>query len=148
MNTGLMRWTPEAEMTRGRMDHIFNDMLRELWGGASEGVSSRTWAPAVDIQESADALTITAELPGLKPEEVEITVENQVLNLAGERKFERETKGETLHRVERSYGAFSRSFTLPATVAADKVVATFEHGVLTITLPKADSSKPRKVKIQ
>ena len=149
MNTGLIRWTPEADLMRRPMDRVFNEMLRELWGGvASEGVSNRAWSPAVDIQESADALMITVELPGLKPEEVEITVENQVLTLAGERKFERDAKGETLHRVERAYGAFSRSFTLPTTVAADKVEAKFDLGLLTITLPKAEASKPRKVKVQ
>ena len=145
---GLIRWTPEGEMLRGRMDRVVNEVLRELWGTGSEAVSSRSWSPAVDIHESADALTITAELAGLAPEEVEITVEDQVLTLAGERKFERETKGGTLHRVERSYGAFSRSFTLPATVAADKVEAKFDQGVLTVTLPKAEASKPRKVRIQ
>ena len=145
---GLMRWTPEGELFRGRMDRVVNEVLRDLWGTGSETVSNRSWSPAVDIHESPDALTITAELAGLKPEEVEITVENQVLTLAGERKFERETMGETLHRVERAYGAFSRSFTLPATVQADKVEAKFDQGVLTVTLPKAEASKPRKVKVQ
>ena len=145
---GMIRWTPEGELLRGRMDRVVDEVLRGLWDAGSEAVSSRSWSPAVDIHESADALTITAELAGLAPEEVEITVEDQVLTLAGERTFERETKGETLHRVERSYGAFSRSFTLPATVAADRVEAKFDRGVLTVTLPKAEASKPRKVRIQ
>lgn len=149
MNTGLMRWTPEADLFRGRIDRVFNEMLRDAWGApASESVASRTWSPAVDIKESDEFLTLTAELPGFDKQQVEITLENNVLTLAGERKFEQETKGEAYHRIERSYGSFSRSFTLPATVKTDKVDARFENGLLSISLPKVEESKPRKIEIR
>jgi HSP20 family protein len=150
MATGLIRWNPEANLLRGRMDRMFNEMLRDIWGPAagSEEYSARVWAPPVDIRESDEALTLTAELPGLTKEDVSITVENNVLTLTGERKFEKEAKGETFHRVERAYGGFSRSFTLPATVKTDQVEARFEHGVLTISLPKQEESKPRKIAIK
>lgn len=149
MNTGLMRWTPEADLLRGRIDRVFNEMLRDAWGTpASESVASRTWTPAVDIKEGDEFLTLTAELPGFDKNQVEITLENNVLTLAGERKFEQESKGEAYHRIERSYGSFSRSFTLPATVKTDKVDAKFENGLLSISLPKVEESKPRKIAIR
>jgi HSP20 family protein len=150
MATGIIRWNPQADLLRGRMDRMFNEMLRELWGPVadSEEVASRVWAPPVDIREGVDALTLTAELPGLTKEDVSITLENNVLTLSGERKFEKEAHGESYHRVERSYGNFSRSFTLPSTVKTDKVDARFENGVLTISLPKQEESKPRQITIK
>lgn len=149
MTTGLMRWTPETDLFRSRMDRVFNEMLRDVWGApVSESVAGRTWSPAVNIKESDEALTLTAELPGFDKDGVEITLENNVLTLAGERKFEQESKGEAWHRIERSYGSFSRSFTLPATVKTDKVDARFENGLLAITLPKVEESKPRKIAIR
>jgi len=149
MTTGMIRWNPETRLLRGRMDRLFNDMLQDIWGGAgSEEMSSRAWAPLVDVKETETELVFHAELPGMTKDDVEITVEDHVLTLTGERKFEKETKGETYHRVERSYGAFSRSFTLPTTVRTDKVEAKFESGVLAITLPKAEESKPRKIEIR
>jgi len=149
MTTGLMRWTPETDVFRSRMDRVFNEMLRDAWGAPlSESVAGRTWTPAVDIKESDEALTLTAELPGFDKDQVEITLENNVLTLAGERRFEQESKGETWHRIERSYGSFSRSFTLPATVKTDKVDAKFEGGLLSVTLPKIEESKPRKIAIR
>lgn len=149
MNTGLMRWTPEADLLRGRIDRVFNEMLRDAWGTQGfEPVASRTWSPAVDIKESDELLTLTAELPGFDKNQVEITLENNVLTLAGERKFDQESKGEAFHRIERSYGSFSRSFTLPASVKTDKVDAKFENGLLSISLPKVEESKPRKIAIR
>lgn len=149
MTTGLMRWTPETDLLRNRIDRVFNEMLRDAWGAPlSEPVAGRNWAPAVDIKESDEALTLTAEIPGFDKDQVEITLENNTLTLAGERKFEQESKGETYHRIERSYGSFSRSFTLPATVKTDKVDARFEGGLLTITLPKVEESRPRKIAIR
>lgn len=149
MNTGLMRWTPEADLLRGRIDRVFNEMLRDAWGTqGSEPVASRTWSPAVDIKESDEFLTLIAELPGFDKNQVEITLENNVLTLAGERKFDQESKGEAFHRIERSYGSFSRSFTLPASVKTDKVDAKFENGLLSISLPKVEESKPRKIAIR
>ena len=150
MTTTLTRWAPEADLLRGRIDRVFNQMLQDAWGaGASpEAFSGRTWFPAVDIKETEEALEFRVELPGLAKDDVEITIENSVLTIGGERKFEQETKGENYHRLERSYGTFSRSFTLPAGVRAEKIEAAFDQGVLKITLPKEEESKPRKISIR
>lgn len=150
MTTGLIRWNPEADVLRGRVDRLFNQMLQDLWGTTlpAEEVSTRRWAPAVDIKETEDALVLRAELPGLTKDDVKITLENQVLTLSGERKFEKEAKGESYHRIERSYGAFTRAFTLPTHVKTEKVDATFADGVLTVTLPKMEESKPRHIAIR
>ncbi|MCM2270899.1 MAG: Hsp20/alpha crystallin family protein [Thermoanaerobaculia bacterium] len=150
MTTAITRWTPETDLFRNRLDRMFNQMLQDVWGAQapSEGVASRTWLPAVDIREKNDALMFAMELPGLTKENLEITLENNVLTIAGERKFEKETKGEEFHRLERSYGHFSRSFTLPTGVRTDKVEANFEHGVLNIVLPKEENAKPKKISIR
>lgn len=110
--------------------------------------STRTWMPAVDIRETPEALVVYAEVPGLSKEDIQITLENNLLTLSGERRFEKDTKQEDWHRIERSYGTFSRSFSLPANVAVEKVDATFKDGVLTIMIPKAESARPRKIAIK
>lgn len=150
MTTGLIRWNPEADVLRTRVDRLFNQMLGDIWAGQSsaEEVSTRRWMPAVDIRETDEALILSAELPGMTKEDVQITLENQVLTLSGERKFEKEAKGENYHRIERSYGAFTRSFTLPTHVKTEKVDASFENGMLNVTLPKMEESKPRRISIR
>jgi HSP20 family protein len=149
MTTTMTRWTPESDLMRNPFDRLFNQMLQTAWGPQSaEGVSGRAWLPAVDVKETQDALQFHVELPGLKKEDVEITIENNVLTIAGERKFEKETKDENYHRLERSYGAFSRSFTVPTGVRSEQVEAKFENGVLAVTLPKQEESKPRKISIR
>lgn len=149
MTTGLIRFNPEADLFRGRMDRVFNQMLNAGWNplAATEDVTNRGFQPAVDIRETPEFLTISTELPGLSNDDVQITLENQVLTISGERTFAKETKDETCHRIERSYGSFSRSFTLPANLRTDKVDAKFANGVLTIQLPKAEETKPRKISI-
>jgi len=147
MTTGLIRWNPEADIFRGRLDRVFNQMLNDVWTNG-EGAGQGTFLPAVDIRETAEALTFAAELPGLKKEQVQITLENQVLTLSGERKLEKEAKGEKFHRVERTFGSFSRSFTLPGNVQTENATATFENGVLVVTLPKVAEPKPRTIDIK
>jgi HSP20 family protein len=149
MRHAIARWTPTGDVVRfGRLfEEAFNDMLRPF-GSDPEGVSNRTWIPRVDIREGADGLTLLMDLPGLGKEDVNITLENNVLTIAGERKFEADEKAnETYHRLERQYGAFTRSFTLGPTVRTDKVEATFQDGVLTLQLPKQEESKPRRISI-
>jgi HSP20 family protein len=150
MTTAITRWTPETDFVRSRLDRVFNQMLQDVWGNQlpTEGVAGRTWTPAVDIKETEEALHFAVELPGLTKENIEITLENSILTIAGERKFEKETKGEDYHRLERAYGSFSRSFTLPAGVRSDKVDANFENGVLQIDLPKQEGAKPHKIAIK
>ena len=151
MRHALARWTPAGDLVRDRFGRIFedafNDMLRPF-GPDAEAVSNRTWIPRVDIRESGDGLTLLMDLPGLGKDDVNITLENSVLTIAGERKFVADEKeNESYHRLERQYGAFSRSFTLASTVRTDKVEATFENGVLTVRLPKQEESKPRRITI-
>jgi HSP20 family protein len=150
MRHAIARWTPTGDLVRDRFGRIFeeafNDMLRPYAEG--ETVSSRTWIPRVDIREGVDGLTLLMDLPGLGKEDVNITLENNVLTIAGERKFEADEKqNESYHRLERQYGAFTRSFTLAPTVRTDKVQASFENGVLTVQLPKQEESKPRRISI-
>ena len=127
----------------------FERFLREALSPVTgEGeVSTRTWAPPVDIYEDGDNLVLKAELPGINPDEVEIRVENNTLYLKGERKFEKEVKEQSYHRVERTYGTFTRSFSLPNSVDPDKVVASYKDGVLTLTMPKKEEAKPKTIKI-
>lgn len=151
MRTALTRWTPAGDLVRDRFSRLFedafNDMLRP-YGADAEGVSNRTWIPAVDIRETEDSLKLLVDLPGLQKEDVNITLENNVLTIAGERKLENEQRNDTYHRLERSYGAFTRSFTLAPTVQSDRVDAAFHDGVLEITLPKVEESKPRRISIK
>jgi HSP20 family protein len=110
-------------------------------------VTTRTWAPPVDIYENGDNLVLKAELPGVNPDEVEIRVEDNTLYLKGERRFEKEVKEQSYHRVERTYGTFTRTFSLPNSVDADKVAANYKDGVLTLTMPKKEEAKPKTIKI-
>jgi len=145
----LTRWTASPDLYRSPFDRLFNQAFNEFLSPiATEEVSNRRFLPAVDIRETSDGLTLSAELPGINREDVHISVENSVLTISGERKFEKDTKEENYHRIERSYGTFSRSFTLPSNVKTDQVAASFKDGVLTIALPKADEAKPRKIEIK
>jgi len=127
----------------------FDRLFREAFSpAAAEGeLSTRTWAPPVDIFENGDNLVLKAEVPGINPDDVEIRVEDNTLYLKGERKFEKEVKEQNYHRVERSYGAFTRTFSLPNSVDADKVTANYKDGVLTLTMPKKEEAKPKTIKI-
>ncbi|HVS03382.1 MAG TPA: Hsp20/alpha crystallin family protein [Thermoanaerobaculia bacterium] len=150
MRSALTRWTPTGDLVRDRFGRLFedafNDMLRPL--GEAEGVASRAWLPSVDIRETDEALTLLVDLPGMKKEDVNLTLENNVLTLNGERKFADEKKNENYHRIERAYGSFTRSFTLPQNVQPERVEANFHDGVLEIMLPKAEESKPRRISIK
>ncbi|HEV7671333.1 MAG TPA: Hsp20/alpha crystallin family protein [Thermoanaerobaculia bacterium] len=148
MQRSLSRWVP-ADVTRTRFNRMIEDAFGDLFSPVVRGeeVSNRNWLPAVDVAETPDALTLYAELPGLSREDVDITLENNVLSVRGERKFEKDVKEESFHRIERAYGAFSRTFTLPSNVKNDGVEATFKDGVLTIRIPKVEEAKPRKIAI-
>jgi HSP20 family protein len=149
MTTGLIRWNPEADLIRGRFDRVFNQMLNDLWGASSsEELGQRSFLPAVDVRETPMALVFSAELPGLKKEDVKLTLENQVLTISGERKHQTETRDDKIHRIERAYGTFTRSFTLPGNVKMSDAAASFENGVLTVTVPKVEAPKPRTIDIK
>ncbi len=150
MTTGLIRWTPQTDLFRSRVSRLFDQAFDEFLSplSGSEELSSRGWLPPVDIRETDEALTLHAEIPGLTKDDVNITLENNVLTISGERKFEKDAKKDNYHRIERAYGAFSRSFSLPANVRTDQVRASFQDGVLTVSLPKAEEAKPRRIEIK
>ena len=132
-----------------RLDQLFNETLADWFGGRmTEALERGGWFPAVDIREEEGVLTFVADLPGLEREDVEVTVENNILTIKGERRSDVEEKRDTYHRVERTFGAFSRSFTLPRGVDAAKVDARFTNGVLTINIPKTEAAKPHKISIR
>jgi HSP20 family protein len=113
-----------------------------------ESIARGTWNPNVDIFENADQLVLEAELPGVKRDDFELTVENNVVTLRGERQFEKATNTDNYHRVERSYGSFTRSFTLPQTVATEEASADYENGVLRVVFPKKEAVKSRKIEVK
>ena len=129
------------------MERLFDDFFgigRDLENPAFR----RAWVPAVDVEETGNAYHLKAELPGLKKEDVRISVEDNVLTLTGERREEKEEKGRKVHRMERCAGSFTRSFSLPAAIQADKVTAAYKDGVLTVQVPKREDAKPRQVEIK
>ena len=123
-------------------------LLDEALPRLAEPSAARPWTPAIDILETENDLVVKADLPGVKQEELDIRVENGVLTLKGERKFVKAENEKGYHRIERSYGAFSRTFKLPDTIAPDGVQASFRDGVLTVTLPKKEVAKPRQIKVE
>jgi len=146
----IVRWEPFRDLltAQDRFNRIFNDTLGSAFQGqGDEDLGTRAWAPAVDIYETDHDLVMQAELPGIDPKDVEVRVEDSTLYLKGERKFENEVKEGSFHRTERSYGTFTRSFSLPGSVDAEKVHAEYKNGVLTLTLPKREEAKPKLIKI-
>jgi HSP20 family protein len=127
------------------VDEAFNDFLAPV--NASDEAVASSWLPAVDIHEDGEHLVFSAEVPGISKDAIEITLENHHLTLRGERRFEREEERDKYHRIERAYGAFSRTFRLPSDVDASKATASFDNGVLTVSLPKSDEAKPKKLEI-
>lgn len=142
----LVRWEPFGETVslRDAMDRLFEQSFLRPFNGGSDFFRSM----AVDMHETDDEIVVKAAVPGLKPEDVKVTLSGDVLTIAGEHKTESDKKETTYHLRERQYGTFSRSITLPAPVAGDKVNAEFENGVVTLTLPKAEEARPRTIKIK
>ena len=136
----------------GSIAKTINDLNRAFNVGfprfGDEGLVKGNWNPTVDVYEDHDCIVLEADLPGVKPGEFELAIENNVLTLKGERKFEKKTEDGNYHRVERSYGSFTRSFTLPSTVDVNSVGADFKDGVLKVTLPRREETKPRQIQVQ
>ncbi len=143
----IIRWDPFRDMVslRERMNRAFDDVFANR--GEDKDLTPSTWAPAVDIYETENELVLSAEVPGIAEKDIEIRVEDNTLQLRGERKFEKETKEENYHRIERSYGSFYRAFTLPNSIDSESIKAEHENGVLRVTMPKRQELKPRTVKI-
>jgi len=141
----LVRWDPLQELVA--MSNRLNRTVNDPYTPHTEDAFG-AWAPPVDIFERQDQLVIRAEVPGVEMKDMEVRIENGVLTLHGERKQDTDVKEENAHRMERVYGAFTRSFTLPTTVDAAKVTATYKDGVLEVTVPKAETAKPKSIEIK
>jgi HSP20 family protein len=142
----ITRWDPFRELTslQNRVNSLFQDYGRS---GQDELTSSGSFVPAVDVYEDEHKVTLKLEVPGVKQEDLDVQVENSTLTIRGERKFEKEEKEENFQRIERRYGSFSRSFTLPNTIDTESVNANYENGVLKIELAKREEAKPKQIKV-
>lgn len=141
----LVRWDPmrELDSLQGELNRAFDG----FFGARGNDVRARRWIPAMDVVESDDHLVLRADLPGITEDDIEIEIKDNVLTVSGERKVEDEKRDEGYYRVERAFGSFSRSLTLPEGVKADDVSASFDKGVLAISIPKPEERKPQRVQI-
>jgi HSP20 family protein len=149
MNMAIIRWDPFREIAtlQDRMNRLFEDYSGHP-RRAEEDFATGSWVPNVDVRETKDSLELQVEVPGIDPKDVTVSVENGVLTLKGSRRFEKATEGETYHRIERAYGLFERSFTLPTNVDTERVQATYRQGVLQLTIPKREEAKPKSISIR
>lgn len=141
----MKRWEPFRDLVTMRDDM---DRLFDMFFGAQPQDMEDLWRPAIDIEENNGNLMVRAEIPGMKKEDIKVSVKEDMLTISGERKRENENKDKTFHRIERSYGQFRRMIRLPATVDAGKVKATYKDGVLNVTLPKPESMKPKNIDVE
>ena len=145
MRATLNRWEPfrGAATLQEQVNRLFGNVLEH----SSEESNLTSWAPAVDIYETEHELVVKADLPEVDPKELDIRVENNLLTIRGERKFEKKVNEENYLRVERAYGSFSRSFSLANTVNSEAIKAEYQNGVLTLTIPKREEAKPKQIKV-
>jgi HSP20 family protein len=141
----VIRWDPFRN-ANALQDH-FNRLFESSFTGNGSESAVTTWAPAVDIQETENELTLKADLPGIDEKDIDVRIENNTLTLRGERKFEKKVNEDNYLRVERSYGSFSRTFSLPNTINTEAINAEYKNGVLTVQMPKRAESKPKQVKV-
>jgi HSP20 family protein len=144
----IVRWEPFRDL-QDRMNRMFDESFRGIprSPGEEDWALGGSWAPAVDIYEHEGNIVLKAEVPGVDPKDVDVRVENNTLTLQGIRKFDNDVKKENYHRVERTYGSFTRSFTLPNVVDTDKIKAEYRDGVLRLILPKREEAKPKQISI-
>ena len=145
----IVRWLDpfrDLSAIQDRMNQIFEDALARS-RGREEGLRTGMWTPAVDIYENNDFVVVKAELPGVEKDRISVEVKEGILTLRGERGFDKELREESYHRIERSYGSFQRSFSLPVSVDQEKVTARFQDGVLEVKLPKKDQEKPKQIEV-
>jgi HSP20 family protein len=146
----LIRWEPVAELNtiQNEMNRLFNNFFDVPSGRGSSGTQARRWLPAMDLVETKDHYVLRADLPGLGDEDVNVQLEDSTLTISGERKTDQHTDPEGYYRLERAFGGFSRSLTLPDGIDPDSIQAHFDRGVLEITIPKPEQKKPRQVQIK
>jgi HSP20 family protein len=145
--TSLKRVDPFQELMgiQDRMNQLFRSSFPDF---GDDILTSGAWAPAVDIYETPEAVEMTFDIPGVNQNDIKVNIENNLLTVSGERKFEHEDRRESYHRIERNYGAFQRSFTIPSTVDPNRINAEFENGVLRLTLQKRPETQPRAIEIK
>lgn len=143
----ITRWDPFRDITtlQGRINRLFGDSLSRA-NGETDTVYG-TWVPPVEIFEKEDNLVLRAEIPGMNQKDIELQVENGTLMLRGEKRYDKDVKEQQVHRGERYYGTFMRSFSLPTTVDTEKIRANYKDGVLEVVLPKAETAKPKRIEI-
>src|ERR1700752_405779 len=143
----IVRYDPFRDLRtlQEKVNRLFPTNLTRAFD--DEGIGRGAWAPSVDIYENKDQIVLEAELPGMKQEDFDLSIANNVITLRGERKFEKTDETDNYHRVERSYGSFTRSFTLPQTVSAEGASAEYNNGVLRVTLPKREETKSRRIQV-
>ncbi|MBN2536939.1 Hsp20/alpha crystallin family protein [candidate division WOR-3 bacterium] len=146
MAKNLVRWDPFREMAslREEMDRVFDS----LYGRYPRERAEISWAPPLDIEETENEITVRAEIPGMKKEDIKISLTGDTLSISGERRHETEQRGKTYHRIERAYGRFMRTLVLPNDVQADKVKAAYSDGILELTMPKSEKAKAREISIE
>ena len=144
----ITRWDPfrDLSLLQERMNRVFEDAAVRGWKN-DEPSATTSWSPAVDIYETDNEIMVQAELPGVDRKDIALQLENNVLTLKGDRRFEKETNQDNYHRIERSYGGFSRAFTIPTIVDEDKIRADYRDGILKIALPKKEQVKAKQIKI-
>jgi HSP20 family protein len=141
----VTRWDPHHGLS-GLQEQV-NRLFESSFPGRSDNSALTTWAPAVDIYETENELVVKADLPDVSEKDLDVRIENNTLTIRGERKFEKKVEEENYLRVERTYGSFSRSFSLPNTVNSEAIKAEYKNGVLTVELPKRAESKPKQIKV-
>ncbi len=143
--TVVTRWNPYRELNS--LQNHMNRLFDAQFGGRDESLTTGAFVPPVDVYEDEHSIQLKLEVPGIAEKDLDIRVENNTLTVSGERKFEKEEKEENFHRVERRYGSFTRSFSLPATVNTEDIKADYEQGVLKIRLAKRQEAKPKQIKV-
>ena len=143
----IVRYDPFRDLRslQEEVNRLFSTNLTRSFG--DESIGRGAWSPSVDIYENKEQIVLEAELPGMKQEDFDLSVENNVITLRGERRFEKTDDSDNYHRVERSYGSFTRSFTLPQSVSAEGAKAEYNNGVLRVTLPKREEAKSRRIEV-
>jgi HSP20 family protein len=144
----IVRYDPFRDLRtlQEEVNRLFSTNLTRAFG--DEDIGRGAWAPSVDIYENKDQIVLEAELPGMKQEDFDLAIENNIITLRGERKFEKTEENDNYHRVERSYGSFTRSFTLPQSVSGEGATADYSNGVLRVMLPKREETKARRIEIK
>lgn len=142
----IQKWRPFGMLSSLQKD--INRLFEDVWPMRREDIEEGVMAPALNVSEDKDNIYVTADLPGVEEKDIKLNCQDGILTLSGEKHEEKETKEKNFHRIERSYGSFSRSITLPSTINAEKAGAKFKNGVLKVTLPKKEEAKPREISIK